>query len=225
MKQTFSAWLLLLLPALSIAQTASLPLSKRIVPTTEQKGAFQYQPAAGDRLVYEVKSPDGTRYNFTVTLKRYETDPDKNHPFPIAFDWTMGAPHNSSGSVEICGSCYTDATRYQNYFTSGSRLQLSNASTVFMSGLNYFEPEQNDEKKTVMVMDGKEISFYDRLGYETQPVKVGKKTVQLLMKKYNSSPTLDGENSVYVQVGYDRLILGMELGFHIQLKEILPAKK
>jgi hypothetical protein len=30
---------------------------------------------------------------------------------------------------------------------------------------------------------------------------------------------------VLVQVGYDRLILGMELDFSIQLKEILPAKK
>lgn len=225
MKQWFICSVLLLLPAFIFAQQASLPLSKRIVPLAEHKGAFQYQPAPGDRLVYEVKAADGTRYNFTVVLKRYETDPDKNHPFPIAFDWTMGAPHNSSGSVEICSSCLSDATRYQNYFTNGSQLQLSDASTVFMSGRNYYETEQDDEKKTVMTMDGKEITFYDRMGFQTHMVTIGGKKYPLLMKPYNSSPTLDGENSVSVQVGYDRLILSMELGFSIQLKEILPAKK
>lgn len=225
MKHSCFAWLLFLLPLLSIAQTASQPLSKRIVPTSEQKGTYLYRPAAGDRLVYEVKLADGTRYNFTVELTRYETDPDKNHSFPIAFNWTISSPYNSSGSVEICGSCYNDATSYQNYFTNGTRLQLSNTSTVFMSGRNYYEPEQNDEKKTVMNMDGKEISFYDRMGYQTHDVLIGGKKYPLLMKNYNSSPTLDGEYSLQVQVGYDRLILGMELDFSIQLKEILPAKK
>jgi hypothetical protein len=225
MKYSYYSLLLILLPMLSAAQKTSQPLSKRIVPTSEQKVTYLYRPAAGDRLVYAVKLADGTRYNFTVELTRYESDPDKNHSFPIAFNWTISSPYNSSGSVEICGSCYNDATSYQNYFTNGTRLQLSNTSSVFMSGRNYYEPEQNDEKKTVMNMDGKEISFYDRMGYQTHDVLIGGKKYPLLMKNYNSSPTLDGDNSVQVQVGYDRLILGMELDFSIQLKEILPEKK
>jgi hypothetical protein len=94
-----------------------------------------------------------------------------------------------------------------------------------MSGRNYYEPEQNDEKKTVMNMDGKEITFYDRMGYQTYDVLIEGKKYALLMKKYNSSPTLDGDNSVQVQAGYDRLILGLELDFSVHLKEILPAKK
>jgi hypothetical protein len=225
MKYSCFALLLFLIPLSSAAQKASQPLSKHIVPTSERQNAYRYLPAAGDRLLYEVKQADGTKYNLTIELTRYETDPDKNHPFPIGFNWTISAPYNTSGSAEICGSCYTDAISYQNYFTNGTRLQLSNKSTVFLSARNYYEPEQNEEMRTVMNMDGKEISFYDMMGYQTHDVLIGGKKYPLLMKHYSSSPTLDGDNSVMVQVGYDRLILCMVLDFSIQLKEIILAKK
>lgn len=202
------------------AQTKVVPLQKRIVAMPNNPSLYEYTPAAGDVLIYEVTPPLGAKYTFTVALQRYETDPDAAHPFPIAFKWKMGSPINCSGSVEICNSCYEKATKYVNYFTNGSQLKLTDASSVFMSGFNYVEPEQNEEKKTEMQMDGSAITFYDLLGYQSFPVKVGNRTINLLSKHFNNSRRLDGDNSVVVQVGDNRLILEMALGFSITLKEI-----
>lgn len=216
-------WLCLCLLGWAVAKQAA---AQSLEPLPNHPGKFAYTPAPGDRLVYQVTYPDGTKYPFTVTIKKYSYPPDENEPYPIAFNWAMGAPANSAGSIEICASCLTEGNAYKNYFAAGSNLKLEDATAVFVTGRNFYEPQQDKDKKTIMIMDGQPISFYDnaeQLG--GHKVTVNGKAFYLLTKTYNNAPDMKGNRSLIIQAAGSQLILSMNLTFTIQLQHIITARQ
>jgi hypothetical protein len=206
------------------------PYQQRMERLDNDVESYLYTPVAGDKLRYEVRMPDGAVYDFVVTIKTFIHSNEDQYPdarFPVAFHWQMGNPVNTSGEVYLSRQALEEAIHYHNYFRNGEIAELKEASTVFLSRKNWYEPGMNDDRSTLMNMTGTEMKFYKPLenaGY--LPVKRQGKTYQIPVYRYNNSKDGTGNYNVYVQDEADvLLILKMKLDFEIELKEIIPGRE
>jgi hypothetical protein len=168
--------------------------------------------AAGDTLVYEVNA-GGNIYEFIAVLKTYDLS-DKG----FSFDWKMSAPLNMSGTVSVLADAFLNSRSYINRFGSGG-LELKDACTVFLTSLNFSEMP---EKVSKLILDGEEETFYrpdnDEVPFK---VKIGGEEYSLDGFKINNKKDGTGDMTLVIQgISSHPLILEMELGFKIKLKEI-----
>lgn len=178
-------------------------------------GLYEYTPAQGDELRYVVTYPDGSQYDFIITLMHYAYP--GNAEFPIAFRWDIGEPLNSTGLIELCAACLEKSIIYLNYFKDGTYYKYTDFSTVFISAKNFNETEKSSERSTNMIMDGEEVTFRSLPAYSGYTVKADGKPVQLRTLKLNNAP---GDREIIFQPGNHRLIVAMKINFSIELKEI-----
>lgn len=206
------------------AQEEILPLAERLVLIPETEDVYYYQPAPGDRLIYEVSLYNWLKYEFIVDITRYPEHLVDQTGYPVAFDWLMTDPISTRGKVEICAECLIDNISYTNFFKDGDHLKLDASSTVFMSRRNFYEVQQNDDRSTNMIIDGNNMTFYDKDNYYRFPVKVNDKQYELLVSYFNDSPDMDGDNAIGVQAEGSSLIVFMDIAFKIILKEIIATE-
>jgi hypothetical protein len=178
-------------------------------------GLYGYTPAKGDELRYVVTYPDGSQYDFVITLMQY--DYPGAAEFPVALRWDISEPLNSTGLIELCSACLEQSYVYLNYFKDGTYLKYTDFSTVFVSAKNFSETEKPNDRFTLMIMDGEEITFHADPAYTGFPVQANGRSIQLRTRKLNSVP---GGKEVIFQPGAHRLIVAMKLNFSIELKEI-----
>ncbi len=168
--------------------------------------------AAGDTLVYEVNTGVNT-YEFIAVLKTYELS-DKG----FSFDWSMSAPVNLSGTVSVLADAFLNSRSYINRF-GGGPLVLKDACTVFMTAQNFGEMPQKESK---LILDGEEETFYrpdnDEVPFK---LKVGGEEFTLDGFKINNKKDGTGDMTLVIQgISSHPLILAMDLGFKIRLKEV-----
>ena len=168
--------------------------------------------AAGDTLVYEVNA-GGNIYEFIAILKTFDLS-DKG----FSFDWQMSAPVSLSGTVSVSADAFLNSRSYINRF-GGGPLVLKDACTVFMTAQNFGEMPLGE---TTLILDGEEEIFY-RPQKDEAPfsVKIGDKNYTLDGFKINNKKDGNGDKTLVIQgISGNPLILAMDLGFKIRLKEI-----
>lgn len=217
------------IPASDLMPWSAASVNNRLEKIDSDVEAYRYTPIAGDRLRYEVKLPNGTQYDFIVTIKTFVRSGENGYsdvPFPVGFHWQMGEPVNTSGELNLGRKSIEEATSYVNYFRNGEVLKLDNESSVFLSRKNWYEPGMNDERSTLMNMTGTNMKFYKPMeNYEYLPVQTEGKTIYLPVYRYNTAKDGTGRYHVYVQDEPNALlIVKMKLDFEIELKEIIPGK-
>jgi hypothetical protein len=171
-----------------------------------------YMGKTGEQLVYEVNA-GGKVYDFIVT-QRPTAD-----GLAYVFDWEMTAPVNRSGRVRITKEAAYDSRRYNNFF-SGGDLTLSEASTVWFTGVNF--SDMPEKKTTIQLDDNAAETFYRRDDAETDYTILYKgKTVKLDVFVVSNSETGTGSNRLWIQnISSFPLIVKMDLGWSIRLKEV-----
>lgn len=168
--------------------------------------------AAGDTLVYEVNAA-GNTYDFVAVLKTYDLS-DKG----FSFDWKMTDPANLSGTVTVTADAYLNSRSYINRFAGGS-LTMKDACTVFFTYENFMDMP---EKETKLTLDGEEETFY-RPDNDVVPFKlrIGGEEYTVDGFKINNKKDGKGDKTIVIQgISSHALILEMELGFKIRLKEV-----
>jgi len=165
----------------------------------------------GFTLVYGVDF-HGTTYDFLVHIKSLEDG--------IEFDYEMTNADNTTGTVKISKEAFETATSQNNYF-SGGEMNLEDMTTVWLSKGVFMDLVESGS--AVISPDG---------GTTMESIEVTE--VGHSYKIYNaiSNDTIDDISYVYAESGdfsikylvhlskYNPLILGMDLGWKIWLKEI-----
>lgn len=168
--------------------------------------------AAGDTLVYEVNT-GGKSYDFIAVLKTYDLSSKG-----FSFDWMMSDPVNLSGTVTVTAEAYLNSRSYINRFAGGA-LTMKDACTVFFTYENFMDMP---EKETKLTLDGEEETFY-RPDSDEVPfnVKIGGEDYTLDGFKINNKKDGKGDKTIVIQgISSHALILEMDLGFKIRLKEV-----
>lgn len=168
--------------------------------------------AAGDTLVYEVNAA-GNVYDFIAVLKTYDLSAKG-----FSFDWMMTDPVNLSGTVTVTADAYLNSRTYINRFAGGS-LTMKDACTVFFTYENFMDMP---EKETKLTLDGEEETFY-RPDSDDVPfkIKIGGENYTLDAFKINNKKDGQGDKTIVIQgISSHALILEMDLGFKIRLKEV-----
>ena len=173
---------------------------------------YMIEFAAGDTLIYEVNAGDDT-YEFIAVLKTY--DPSEKG---FSFDWKMSSPVNLSGTVKVSADAFMNSRSYINRFAGGTQ-ELKDACTVFLTAQNFGEMP---EKVSKLILDGEEETFYRPESDEVPfKVKIGGEEYTLDGFKINNKKDGTGDKTLVIQgISSHPLILEMELGFKIKLKEI-----
>lgn len=173
---------------------------------------YMIEFAAGDTLIYEVIAGDDS-YEFIAILKTY--DPSEKG---FSFDWKMSSPVNLAGTVKVTADAFMNSRSYINRFAGGAQ-ELKDACTVFLTAQNFGEMP---EKVSKLILDGEEETFYrpdsDEVPFK---VKIGGEDYTLDGFKINNKKDGTGDKTLVIQgISSHPLILEMELGFKIKLKEI-----
>ncbi len=166
----------------------------------------------GDKLIYEVNA-NGNKYDFMVILNEF------NYEKGIDFNYEMTNAKRTKGHVMISREAKSGAKKYINYFAGGD-LILTDASSVWMSYENFMDMST---KKTVMTFDnGIEETFYRPENDETRPTIIYKgKIVKLDAFIINNAQDGKGAKTLTIQnTSANPLIIKMDIGFTIELKEI-----
>jgi hypothetical protein len=172
-----------------------------------------YMGKTGDKLVYEVNA-GGQTYNFIVTLQK-----PKNDNYRYSFDWEMTAPASKTGHVDVSMDAALNSSKYINFFKGGN-LNLTDASTVWMTGQNFGEMP---EKKATMQMDNNAPeTFYRKDEAETeQKILFKGKEVKLDIFKIDNDKAGSEHRQLWIQgISSFPLIVRMDMGWTIVLKEI-----
>lgn len=194
---------------------ADLHAQKKFEERVSKMGAdelYLIEFAAGDTLIYEVTAGDDI-YEFIAVLKTY--DPSEKG---FSIDWKMSSPVNLSGSVKVTPEAFLNSRSYINRFAGGSQ-ELKDACTVFLTAQNFSEMP---DKVTKLVLDGEEETFYRPVSDEVPfKVKIGGEDYTLDGFKINNKKDGTGDKTLVIQgISSHPLILEMELGFKIRLREI-----
>lgn len=166
----------------------------------------------GDKLVYAVKA-GGQEYEFIVTLKVY------NYLDGIQFEYEMTNENNTKGSIFVTADAKRDATSYMNYFRGGD-VALTDAITVWLSQKNFADMPN---KKTEMKLDNNEpTNFYRPDNDEVAPtINLKGKQVKIDGFIINNAVDGKGDKTMWIQnASGNPLILKMDIGFVVELKEI-----
>lgn len=176
------------------------------------QGVYMYDFKKGDKLVYHVNA-GGNEYDFIVTVNKYSYEKG------IDFNYEMTNADKTHGHVIITPEAKDKARNYVNYF-SGGDMKLTDASTVWLSYASFTDMP---DKKTSMSFDGGEMTtMYRPEKDEVEPVvniKGEDRTIDAFM--INNSPDGTGDKTLWIHgSSANPLILKMNLGFQIELKEI-----
>ena len=171
-----------------------------------------YDIQKGDKLVYEVNA-GGSTYNFIVTVNAaaFETG--------IDFNYEMTNASKTSGHVIISAEARDKATKYVNYFRGGD-LNLTDACSVWLSYKNF--GDMPDRKTTMQIDNSAPETFYRPEDDEVEPVVKIKGTDKKIDGfRINNAADGKGSKTLWINgISSNSLILKMELGFSIVLKEI-----
>lgn len=166
----------------------------------------------GDKLVYHVNA-NGKEYDFIVTIN------DESYEKGVDFNYEMTDPVNLKGHVLISAKGKNESNKYVNYFRGGE-MQLDDACTVWMTGLNFSDMPN---KQTTMIIDNNEPeTFYRPDNDEVYPVvNVKGKMMKIDGFRINNAKDGSGNKTLWINgISSNSLILKMDLGWTIELKEI-----
>lgn len=171
-----------------------------------------YDIQKGDKLVYEVNA-GGNTYNFIVTVNSESAEKG------IDFNYEMTNANKTSGRVTISADAKSNATKYVNYFRGGD-LNLTDACTVWLSDKNF--SDMPDRKTTMQIDNSVPEIFYRPQNDEVEPVVKIKGTDKKIDGfKINNAADGTGSKTIWINgISSNSLILKMDLGFSIVLKEI-----
>lgn len=163
----------------------------------------------GTELVYDVAA-QGTEYEFHVVLE--EADEGRS------FSWSMTEPVSTQGWVDMSPEALKIGRAQVNAFTGG-RLELAEATTVWLSQAVY--AELKEKQRARVVLDGEEVELV--VG-ETHPFPVtimGPESAPVPL--YAASE--DGGHAYWILDDPDNpLILKMDHGWTISLRYIAPGQ-
>ena len=158
----------------------------------------------GKVLVYNVTNFD-KKYDFILTL----TDRDAG----LAFSWKMTEPVNKEGTIEVKPEALASATTLYNFFGPGP-VSLDAATCVWVSKGLYQSLKKGE---TVLIDAGQGDDEIKLNGTETFKTTVDGKAVDLPVLH---ATTTQGYEFWIVDSEKDPIIVKMQLGFEIQLKEV-----
>jgi hypothetical protein len=189
------------------------PLNMDMYIKNEDGSTYSEPLKRGDQLVYHVNA-GGKEYDFIVKIN------DGSYSKGVDFNYQMTAPVNLKGHVKILAKGKNDSRKYVNYFGGGEMI-LKDACTVWMTGANFMELPA---KQTKMTFDNEEEeTFYNYDNNEITPaIKFRGKEVKLDGFILSNSAEGKGSKTLWIQNGSGNpLILKMDLGWTIELKEII----
>lgn len=189
------------------------PVNTDVLIKNEDGGSATEPLKQGDQLVYAVKS-HGTEYDFIVTLNKYNSEDG------IDFNYEMTNEAHTSGHVVISADAKYNARKYINFF-KGGELTLTDAITVWMSGIAFSEMP---EKKTIMTFDNEETpeTMYRPENDEVAPIiNFRGKPVAVDAFIINNAPDGKGSKTMWVAgISSGPLIVKLDFGWSVLLKEI-----
>lgn len=171
---------------------------------------FTIQPM--DTLVYGVEAY-GKKYDFIIIVNKYEGSGG------IDFNWKMTDPINTEGHTTVTGEAAYSSKKYNNFFSPGE-LNLTDATTVWLCGENFSDMP---EKKTTMQLDDNAPETFVRpdedqvvydIIYRGTPLKLD------AFKINNQKEGADKKEIHILGISSNPLIVAMDLGWKIQLKEV-----
>lgn len=183
----------------------------------------EYDPQKGSNLstkkgmnyTYEVDF-FGNKYDFIVSVT--EKSPEKG----LSFDYKMTNTKNTSGKVYMSAEALNSARVQNNYF-SGGDMKLNDMTTVWISKTVYEELATKGESK-ISTDGGSTWVALKRVHYNYDfPVKTGAEVQNHFAYMYCEGS--DGKAKFWIQTGNNPLILKMDLGWSITLKEFAIAEK
>ncbi len=177
-----------------------------------EDGKYLYTGREGDQLVYEVNA-GGNIYDFIVTLK-----PGKDEE-SLSFDWVMTAPVNRQGHVDVSAAAKDSSHKYINYF-SGGNLNLTDACTVWMTGVNF--RDMPGKKTSMQIDDNDPEMFYRKDEAETAyTIRYKEHDITLGIFKIDNDKAANQHRQMWIQgISSYPLIVKMDMGWTIRLKEI-----
>jgi hypothetical protein len=165
----------------------------------------------GDRLFYDVIANEQV-YTFSVDIIKLDST--------ISFSWSMSPPINKSGYITISENALKNAKQYMNQFAGGTK-DLDQESSVFMSDANFNELANTNTTKMDMG-EGNSGEWFnngsDNYGFIWKGSDVNPNAYYTKLEK---SKSWDSRNIVVLAEGPFHLILRMNLGWSIQLKEVI----
>jgi hypothetical protein len=164
----------------------------------------------GDKLVYEVNFR-GDIYNFEVLVKSLGEN-------GISFSYDMPSKGNKAAIV-ITANAVKNAVVYNNYF-NGQDQTFTDKSTVWLSQKNFTESLAG---KTSMDMGSGNESFIKKEEVSFSYKKSGKDIAAKGLRLDNGKNSIDQRQLWILNSKTNPLILKMNLGWTIELKEIVPA--
>jgi hypothetical protein len=185
-----------------------------VTPVMAQKSKTAKPVAAGlklknsDMLVYEV-TQNGSAYHFEVTIKEIRE--------AIVFDWGM-PEKDISGEITLEKQAREQATAYQNYFSDSSEKVFTDTATVWLSRKNYNELKKGN---TILTLDNNGAERFDKKENGTLNIIYKGKPMTLKMFRTDNGKTNTDQRQIWVlDQAAQPLIVKMNLGFTIELKEI-----
>lgn len=169
----------------------------------------------GTVYVYEVDFY-GNTYDFIVHVKSLDDG--------IEFDYEMTNTNNTKGIVKISKGAFENAIAQNNYF-SGGEMNLDDQTTVWLSK-KVFEDLVNTGKATISTDGGNtKIVIGDATaGHDFELYNaISEEPIEDLSYVYAESP--DGSAKYWIHMSkYNPLILKMDIGWSITLKEMRSAE-
>lgn len=196
----------LLTPILLIFLFAS-----NILFATGNNTPFEIKP--GTKLIYGVEA-GFNKYDFIVEITSVENG--------IAINWSMTAPINSRGKINLLPEALSNAVVYHNFFKDATELTLSDKSSVFLSAKNAEDLNTEKASASVTQMDlGDGFKFYkvDQRGASIAHIDIDNKHLHLPLTIAYSDENNYEVN--FLKVGNYYLIGAMHTSFSIVLKEVL----
>ncbi len=203
--------LFILLVAFAFGSIAQSSMSLPVMIKNEDGSVETYDIQKGDKLVYQVKA-GGSEYEFIVTLN----NPGSN---ALDFNYEMTNTNNTRGHVTISNEAKSSATKYVNFFRGGE-MKLTDACTVWLSDKNFSDMAQG---RTTMQLDNHAAeTFYSPDENEvSMPVKIKNQKKYIQGFFINNAADGKGTQTLYINnISGNALILKMDLGWSIELKEI-----
>jgi hypothetical protein len=206
-------------------KTVSKPKAKTVKPQTtvnkvelemlikHDDGTTTFEKLkTGDKLVYEVNA-GGSTYNFIVTLNK------ANAKDGYDFNYEMTNENNTKGHVSFSKKTLFETRNYVNYF-KGGELALKDAVSVWLSGINFAEMP---DKKTEITLDNNPAETFYRPENDVYEPTINFKGKEVKVDGFfiNNAQDGKGDKTICIQnTSANSLILKMDLGFTIALKEI-----
>jgi hypothetical protein len=166
----------------------------------------------GDKLIYEVNA-GGSTYSFIVTLNK------ANAKDGYDFNYEMTNENNTKGHVSFSKETLWETRNYVNYF-KGGELALKDAVSVWLSGINFSEMP---DKKTEIALDYNAPQTYYRPENDEYAPTINFKGKSVKIDGFFINNAVDGkgDKTIYIHnTSANTLILKMDVGFTIELKEI-----